>query len=59
MASFELFLIVRRDPSLLLENFGTYHLMGFYTLAPGKTRFQLYLGMVDVDVTPGKAPKNP
>ena len=34
--------------------------MGFCTLAPGGTRFQLYrpiIGMVGVDITPGKAPE--
>ena len=35
--------------------------MGFCTLAPGETRFQLYrhiIGMVGVDVTPGKSEKS-
>ena len=45
------------------ETFGTYHLIGFFTLAPGGgTRFQLhrpFIGMVGVDLTPGKALKNP
>ena len=48
--------------AFLAETYGTYHLMGFCTLAPGGTRFQLYrpiIGIVGVDVTPGKAPKNP
>ena len=43
------------------ESYGTYHLMGFCTLAPGETCFQLYrhmIGIVDVDITQGKAPKN-
>ena len=37
------------------ETYGTYHLMGFCTLAPGGTRFQLYrpiIGMVGVDINP-------
>ena len=57
------FFTVRRDLSFFLaETYGTYHLMGFCTLAPGRTLFQLYrpiIGMVGVDVTPGKASKNP
>ena len=54
--------MVRRDLRIFAETYGTYHLMGFYTLAPGRARFQLHQpinGMVGVDVTPGKAPKNP
>ena len=48
-----------RSQLFFAETFGTYHVMGFCTLAPGGTRFQLHrpiIGMVGVDVTPGKAP---
>ena len=51
-----------RSQLFFAATYGTYHLMGFYTLAPGGTRFQLYrpiIGMVGVNLTPGKAPKNP
>ena len=47
---------------LYAETYGTYHLMGFCTLAPGRARFQLHRpikGMVGVDVTPARPRKIP
>ena len=45
--------------SFFTETVGTNNIMGF---APGRSRFQLnrpIIGMVGVDATPGKTPKNP